>query len=190
MDSRVQPLLVDAAVGLVAGLAATWATNLAQGPLRRATPDRVKRREARVSPGPSSSQVAARRIAERLGRPLDDRRLRPAAKAVHHGLGMAWGPVYCLLRRRGGMRPLGAGLAAGAALSLVVDEGLTPALGLSAPNRAYPAATHLRGFLAHLVWGAAAALAAEGIYRFTGTAPVRAGLTAGPRRPMARAAPA
>ena len=53
----------------------------------------------------------------------------------------------------------------------MVDEGLAPALGLSAPNRAYPAATHLRGFLAHLVWGAAAALAAEALYRLTGTAP-------------------
>ena len=164
------------AVGLFAGLAATWATDLAQGPLRRATPEGAKRREAQVSPGPSSSHVAARRIAQRLGHPVEDRRLRPVAKAVHHGLGMAWGPVYCLLRRHGGMRPLGAGLAAGAALSLVVDEGLTPALGLSAPNRAYPVATHVRGFLAHVVWGAAAALAAEAIYRLTGTAP-------GPVRP-------
>ncbi len=172
MDRRRKTLLADTAGGIAAGLWATWVTDLAQGPLRRATPDRVKRREAQVSPGPSSSQVAARRIAERLGRPADDRRLAPAAKAVHYGLGMAWGPVYCLLRRRFGMRPLGAGLAAGAALSLVVDEGLTPALGLSAPNRAYPVATHVRGFLAHLVWGAAAALAAEVLYRLTGTAPV------------------
>ena len=172
MDQRAQPpLLVDLAVGLAAGLFANWATDLAQGPLRRATPEGVRRREARVSPGPSSSHVAARRIAERLGRPVEDRRLRPVAKAVHHGLGMAWGPVYCLLRRHGGLEPLGAGLVAGASLSLVVDEGLTPALGLSAPNRAYPAATHLRGFLAHLVWGAAAALAAEVVYNLTGTAP-------------------
>ena len=171
MDRRAQPLLVDIAVGLLAGLIATKATDLAQGPLRRATPEGVRRREERVSPGPSSSQVAARRIAEHLGRPLDEWRLRPVARAVHHGLGMAWGPVYCLLRRHGGMRPLAAGLAAGAALSLVVDTGLTPALGLSAPNRAYPVATHLRGFLAHLVWGAAAALAAEAIYHATGTAP-------------------
>ena len=176
MNHRAQPpLLADVAVGLLAGFVATRVTDLAQGPLRRATPEGVRRREARVSPGPSSSQVAARRLAERLGRPVEDRRLRPVAKAVHHGLGMAWGPVYCLLRRRGGMRPLGAGLVAGAALSLVVDEGLTPALGLSAPNRAYPVATHVRGFLAHLVWGAAAALAAEAAYRVTGTAPGGAG---------------
>jgi uncharacterized membrane protein YagU involved in acid resistance len=171
MNDRAQPLLVDIAVGLLAGFAATKVTDFAQGPLRRATPEDVKRREARVSPGPSSSHVAARRIAERLGHPADDRRLRPVARAVHQGLGMAWGPVYCLLRRRGGMRPLGAGLVAGGALSLVVDEGLAPALGLSAPNRAYPVATHARGLLAHLVWGAAAALAAEAIYRLSGTAP-------------------
>ena len=106
MDSRVQPLLIDVAFGLFAGLVATSATDLAQGPLRRATPEGAKRREARVSPGPSSSQVAARRVAERLGRPVEDRRLRPVAKAVHHGLGMAWGPVYCLLRRHGGLNPL------------------------------------------------------------------------------------
>ena len=190
MDRRAPPLLVDLAVGLAAGLFANWATDLAQKPLRRATPEGAKRREAQVSPGPSSSHVAARRIAQHLGRPLDDRRLRPVARAVHHGLGMAWGPLYCLLRRRGGMRPLGAGFAAGVALSLVVDEGLTPALGLSAPNRDYPAATHVRGFLAHLVWGGAAALAAEAAYRLTGTAPVPADPPAGPRRPARRAASA
>ena len=182
--------MVDVAAGLAAGLLATWATDLAQGPLRRATPEGAKRREARVSPGPSSSQVAARKIAERLGRPLDEPWLAPVAKAVHHGLGMAWGPVYCLLRRHGGMRPLGAGLVAGAALSLVVDEGLTPALGLSAPDRAYPVATHVRGLLAHLVWGAVAALSAEAIYRLTGTAPLRAGPRAKPLRSAGRTAPA
>jgi hypothetical protein len=70
MDRRTPPpLLVDLAVGLAAGLFANWATDLAQGPLRRATPEGVRRREERVSPGPSSSHVAARRIAERLGRP-------------------------------------------------------------------------------------------------------------------------
>ena len=106
MNRGPQPLLVDIAVGLLAGFVATKATDLAQGPLRRATPDNVKRREARVSPGPSSSHVAARRVAERLGRPVEDRRLRPLARAVHHGLGMAWGPVYCLLRRHGGLNPL------------------------------------------------------------------------------------
>jgi hypothetical protein len=42
-----------------------------------------------------------------------------------------------------------------------VDEGLTPALGLSAPNLDYPLSTHLRGFLGHLAYGAAVAATAE-----------------------------
>ena len=183
MNRGVPMLLVDVAVGIPAGLLATWATNLAQGPLRRATPDSVKLREKRVSPGPSSSQVAARRIAEALGRTLDDRQVGAAAKAVHYGLGMAWGPIYGLLRRHGGLRPLGAGLAAGAALTLIVDEGLTPALGFSAPNRDYPVETHIRGFLAHLVWGTAAALATEAMYHLSGTGPDRAGRLPGSSNP-------
>ena len=48
MDRRAQPLLVDIAVGLLAGLIATKATDLAQGPLRRATPDSVRRQEELV----------------------------------------------------------------------------------------------------------------------------------------------
>ncbi len=58
-------------------------------------------------------------------------------------------------------------------MSLLVDEMLVPALGLSPPNRAFPAVTHIRGFLNHLVYGAAAALTAEALYWFTGTAPDR-----------------
>lgn len=48
-------------------------------------------------------------------------------------------------------------------MSLVVDEGLTPLLGFSAPNRAYPLVTHPRGFVAHLVYGVAVAVTAETI---------------------------
>ena len=59
------------------------------------------------------------------------------------------------------LNPIVAGLVAALALFLVVDEGLTPALGLSAPDRAYPLSTHLRGFLGHLAYGAAAAATTE-----------------------------
>src|SRR3954451_21678651 len=89
----------------------------------------------------------------------------------HYGLGMAWGPMYCLLRRHGGMQPLGAGALTGTTLSLIVDEGLAPALGFSAPNRDYPALTHVRGLLNHLAYGAAVAVTAEVLYRLTDTGP-------------------
>ena len=94
-------------------------------------------RRERVRPAPSS-QVAAEKTAASLGYCLDERRRDLAGTAVHYGLGMAWGPVYGLLRRHGRMQPLGAGVLTGASLSLIVDEGLSPALGFSAPNRDYP----------------------------------------------------
>jgi uncharacterized membrane protein YagU involved in acid resistance len=173
----VQTLPTDIAVGLLAGLVATRVTDLAQGPLRRMTPASVARRERRVSPGgASSSQVAAKRVAEHLGHAPGQQRVASLGRAVHLGVGMAWGPVYGLLRRHGGLGPIGAGLATGVAMSLVLDEGVVPALGLSAANQDYPILTHVRGLLAHLVYGAAAALAAEGLGRLVGRLP------AAPRR--------
>lgn len=171
MDRTARVFLTDIAIGLVAGLVATEVTNLAQGPLNRMTPRHVKRVERHVRPGDTSSGLAARKVAQGLDLPLDGGGEKRLGKAIHFGIGAAWGPVYGLLRRHAGLRPLGAGLASGAAMSLILDEGVVPALGLSAPNRAYPLLTHVRGFVAHLVFGAAAALATEAIHRVTGTAP-------------------
>ncbi|HEX3630124.1 MAG TPA: DUF1440 domain-containing protein, partial [Candidatus Dormibacteraeota bacterium] len=56
-----------------------------------------------------------------------------------------------------------AALISGMALFVVVDEGLTPTLGLSAPNMEYPLSTHLRGFLGHLAYGAAVGVTAEAL---------------------------
>ena len=129
-----------------------------------------------MRPAPSS-QVAAEKTAESLGYSLDPRQRKLAGSAVHYGLGAAWGPTYCLLRRHGRMAPLRAGVLTGATLSLIVDECLTPTLGFSAPNRDYPVLTHVRGFINHVIYGAAVAVAAESIYRLAG---------AGPERPASR----
>ncbi len=172
MDPKTRTLLVDVAVGLAAGLVATKVYGFAQQALYHPMPKHVRRQEERVRPAPSS-QVAAGKAAESLGYSLDERQRELAGCGVHYGLGAAWGPLYGLLRRHGGMRPLGAGILTGASLSLIVDEGLTPALGFSAPNRDYPALTHVRGFLNHLAYGAAVAVTAEALYWLTDKGPER-----------------
>ena len=171
MGRTPQMFLTDMAVGLLVGLVATRVTNLAQRPLACMTPERVKRQERRASSSGTSSGVAAKRVAEGLDLSLGKRETELLGKAIHLATGMAWGPVYGLLRRHAGLRPVGAGLATGAAMSLILDEGLVPALGLSAPNETYPLLTHVRGFAAHLVFGAAAALTAEAVYHLTDTRP-------------------
>lgn len=45
-----------------------------------------------------------------------------------------------------------AGILAGLALSAIVDEGLNPIIGSSAPPQAYPLSTHVRGLAGHLAY--------------------------------------
>jgi uncharacterized membrane protein YagU involved in acid resistance len=152
---------IDIVIGLIAGLIATQVTNFAQGPLQRTTPDAVKQQEQRNHLGDTTSLVAVRRVADYFGASPSQRQMTWLARAIHFGVGMAWGPVYGLLRGYGGLGPLGAGLITGTTMSLTLDEGVVPALGLSAANQDYPLFTHIRGFLAHLVYGAIAALVTE-----------------------------
>ena len=64
--------------------------------------------------------------------------------------------------------PVAAGLVTGASQSLLLDELITPAIGASAPNRAYPASTHLRGLAAHLAYGLGIAAVTETVWKATG----------------------
>ncbi len=84
---------------------------------------------------------------------------------------MTAGSLYALLRRRTALGPAPAGLVAGAAMSLIADELMTPALGFGAPNRAYPLSTHLRGFAAHLVFGLGVAATTKAGWRLLGRRP-------------------
>ncbi len=89
----------------------------------------------------------------------------------HYGLAVSWAPLYAVLRRRGRLHPITAGLATGSAMSLIADEGMTPALGFSAPNRAYPLVTHLRGYIAHLAFGLAVAAVTDAAWCLRGRRP-------------------
>jgi uncharacterized membrane protein YagU involved in acid resistance len=148
-------------IGMIAGLVATQVTNFAQGPLQRMTPDAVKQQEQRNRLGDTTSLVAVRRVADYVGASPSQRQMTWLGRTIHFGVGMAWGPVYRLVRSYSGLGPFGAGLITGTTMSLILDEGVVPACGLSAANREQPLFTHVRGFLAHLVYGAVVALVTE-----------------------------
>ena len=101
------------------------------------TPASVEWREALVRPGVSSSLVAAEKVGQKLGGSPSLQQVESWGAVIHFGIGIAWGPIYGLLRRYVGLRPFGAALTSGVAMSLILDEGLVPVLGLSAPNRHY-----------------------------------------------------
>lgn len=161
---KASHVALDVGVGLLAGLAATKVTEYAQQALWAATPEKTRQQEQRVRPGPPF-RVAAEKTADLAGFDLDEREMQAAGMVFHYASGVGWGPVYCLMRRAAGMGSLGAGVAAGMSMSVILDELVTPALGFSAPNEDYPAAAHVRGLLGHLVYGLALAGTAEVLYR-------------------------
>jgi hypothetical protein len=154
-------LVKDTVVAIAAGYAATKAMEQAGMKLMALEPEHDREREQQVRPGPPFV-LAAEHLASRvLGMDLDDEQRQKAGMAFHYGAGLAWAPVYQLLRRRAGLGSVAAGLATGASQSLILDEVITPAIGASAPNRDYPASTHLRGLGAHLAFGLVVAAVTE-----------------------------
>ncbi len=147
-------LLVDLALAPVAGYLGTKAMEPVGTWMYERESEADQEREEAVRPGPPY-RVAAQKTTALLGLDLSESALDKAALVFHYGLAVSWAPTYALLRRRARFGPVAAGLASGAAMSAVIDEGLTPALGFSAPNRAYPAAAHVRGVVAHLTFGLA-----------------------------------
>ncbi|MBX6311452.1 MAG: DUF1440 domain-containing protein [Isosphaeraceae bacterium] len=157
---KVDEAVSEIGIGLISGLVGTKVMEPVSMMLYEWEPEAVRRREDAVRPGPPY-EIAAKKTAELLGLHLTDEQVKRFGMAFHYGLGMSWGPVYLLLRRKARLSPATAGLLTGAVMSLLVDEGMTPALGFSAPNRAYPLLTHLRGFAAHLAYGLGVAATAE-----------------------------
>jgi uncharacterized membrane protein YagU involved in acid resistance len=157
---RTRELVSGAAAGVVGGYVGTKVMNPVTTKLYEMAPEADKQREKAVSPG-SPYEIGVQKAANLLGVKLTEEQVKAAAAAAPYTLGITGGVLYVVLRRLLRLNPIVAGLVSAMTLFLVVDEGLTPALGLSAPDRAYPLSTHLRGFLGHLAYGAAAAATAE-----------------------------
>jgi hypothetical protein len=167
---NVATVAEDLAIATAAGYIGTKAMEPASMKLYELQDEQARRQEDEARPGPPY-EIAATKIARLLGGRLEGKALDRGSLAMHYGLAIGWAPVYALLRRRGGIPPLGAALIGGASMSLLVDEGLTPALGFSAPNKAYPLVTHLRGFTAHLAFGVAVAAVYELAWALRGRRP-------------------
>lgn len=145
-------MLADLATGVAAGYVALGVMDLVTGRLYALAPEADKEKEKAVSPGVAYT-VAARKTAALVGLSLSDGRATLVGSVYHYLMGLGWAPVYLLLRRAVRLPALAAGLLTGLGLWAGFDEGLVPALGFSAPNRAYPLSTHLRGLVGHLAYG-------------------------------------
>ena len=157
-------------VGLIAGLAASWAMDRFQDIwIAVSTPDDSQRKEdeARASEQMEESQDDATvKAASAISEGLFEHKLTKAEKkiagpAVHYAVGATSGIVYGIASEFLPEVTVGFGLPYGTVFWLVVDEGVVPLLRLAKPPTAYPASTHIYAFASHLVFGATA----EGVRR-------------------------
>lgn len=160
---KVIEALEDLATAWVGGYVGTKAMEPVSMKLYELESEADRAREDAARPGPPY-ELAARKVFGAAGMMLEGKALERASMFMHYGLALSWSPLYVLLRRRGRMSALGAGLSTGTAMSLIADEMMTPLAGFSAPNRAYPLVTHLRGFAAHQVFGLAVAVTCEAVW--------------------------
>lgn len=161
---QIRETMVDLSAGIIGGLVATKVNDYVEKAFWNVTPESEKAREPDI--GHDSSAEAAAHLL--LSRETDEPReqdVEVLKKGVHYGLGAAWGPLYCWLRRHADMTPAVAGIVSGTALSLIVDETLNPVLGITPPPDAYPESAHLRGLLTHVAWGLVCGATAETLRR-------------------------
>ena len=160
---KLREAVSDIGTGAIGGYVGTKLMERVSMKLYEWEPEDVRQKEDEVRPGPPFV-IAARKTADLLSLDLSEEQIQTLGTyGFHYGLGVSWGPVYTFLRWWTKLNPILAGLLMGAAMSLVVDEAMTPLLGFSALNREYPLVTHLRGFAAHLAFGLGVAGTAETI---------------------------
>lgn len=157
-SSRVRGLVG----GAVAGLAATWLMGKVTSYLYEHEDMAVRQKEDDARGGKTAYGVAAEKVAGMAGVSLSDDERKRAGTTIHWALGAAAGAVYGAVKDGNSeISPL-RGLGFGMAFWAIMDETVTPLMGLTPGPTAFPLQTHARGLAGHLIFGASvdAALAA------------------------------
>ena len=149
-------MVVDAAIGAASGLLASWVMEQAQKPITKVGSRETQERERRAQGDlPPATVRVAERAAALAGRSLPEDRRDAAGEVVHYATGAAFGALFGVLAPRLPLPVVAAGALYGAAVWLVSDETVVPALGFSRRPWEYPASTHAKALAAHLVYGTA-----------------------------------
>ncbi len=162
------------ASGIVAGLVASWTMNQFQALLskvfegeershgaqsmQQGSPQHGIGRELQLQGKDDEQDDAAERVANAVAvsafdHELTEREKEIAGAGFHYAMGATSGAVYGALAEMIPEVKAGAGVPFGAAVWLIADEGIVPALGLSKSATEYPLSVHLYALSSHLVFG-------------------------------------
>ena len=155
MQAERRSIGLDAAIGAIAGLAATAAMTVAASAMFRSLPERER---YPLPPRELTEQVAASvGFRERMSEPS----AQAATLVSHFGFGMAVGCLYATLFPRRRLPPVLTGIGYGLAVWTVSYLGWIPAMRLLRPATQHPAHRNELMLAAHVVWGSVLGLAAD-----------------------------
>lgn len=126
--------------------------------LQQGQPDhgigRELQKEGSDEPDDNAAVRAGNAIAEFVfDEHLSKREKETAGVVAHYAMGATSGAIYGALAEVVPVATIGEGLPFGAAVWLIADEGVVPALGLSKSGKEYPPSIHAYACVSHLVYG-------------------------------------
>lgn len=153
-------VLKGAFSGLVGGLVASFVMGEFQALWSKISESEKKKSGDKPQAGGEKKEPATVKAAEMISENAFDRELTKdeksyAGPAMHYAMGGTSGAIYGAAAELVPMAKIGAGLPFGAAVWLVADDLIVPALGLSKPPTAYPLSIHAYALASHLVYGLA-----------------------------------
>ncbi|MBA4185467.1 MAG: DUF1440 domain-containing protein [Acidobacteria bacterium] len=145
-------VIKGAVAGLVGGLVASFVMSEFQTLLSALSEEEKKSKKKK------EDEPANVKAAEGISKAVFDHRLKksekePAGEAAHYAMGATSGLIYGIASEIAPMTTVGLGLPFGAAVWLVADDVVVPALGLAKPATQYPLSTHAYALSSHLVYG-------------------------------------
>jgi hypothetical protein len=137
---------------------------------QQGSPEHGVGRELQAEGKDEEQDDAAERLANAISVAVFDRELTRREKdvagvAFHYAMGATSGALYGAVAEAVPEVDAGAGLPFGAAVWLIADEGIVPAVGLSKSPAEYPLSIHVYSFASHLVFGLTTELVRRAVRR-------------------------
>lgn len=139
-----------------AGTAAVWVMDRFDWFVFKHEDQRARQRTESVRPGGMDpAHALAAKSAAAAGRPLRPAppHRHPAGLAVHYAVPIALAILYDIVKPRLPLRGMAGGASYGACSFLILDEAVSPLLGLAARPDRYPWQRHFRELLTHVIYG-------------------------------------
>lgn len=163
MEQNLVTLNSPVLTGLTAGAIGVTAMDyLVTWPMYKLEERSAYEKEKELQPdGKWAAHVAVAKTFNALGVQPKEDKIFYAGKITHYLIGMAPAAIYALFYNKVPILKNSKGLVFGFGLFILMDEIITPSLGLSGPPKKYPWQAHMRGFLGHLMYGVATHYALE-----------------------------